>query len=203
MPRWTWWNRDFSFATGSLPDMLDAMDRVPRARRMRGLLAVLGLGGALATGLAWPRTGACDRIEPLPVPSTADPHLIAQAGSWHERTKALCEADHEPPLEARVRWCLDEVRTELLAASQMPRSVELRSPGSCDDFSVLMAWTQDPPGDPAPVLELREELVRARASMASTATFEELVERARATGDLRVLAQERLDRSIAARLVQP
>ncbi len=176
----------------SLPELLAALARVPRSRRRRGWIAALGLGGAVVVGLSWPRAGSCGRIEPLPVPSTASPHLVQQAGAWHERVVAVCEAEHEPPLEARIRWCLDEVRTELLVAAQMPRSVELRSARSCDDASVLMAWTQDPPSDPAPVLELRGELVRARASMASNATYEDLVERARGTGDLRVLAEAQL-----------
>ncbi|MCA9706890.1 MAG: serine/threonine protein kinase [Myxococcales bacterium] len=177
----------------SMDALLTALRGVSRRRqRSRGAL-VLALGGAVIGALAWPRTqAACDALEPLRLPDTAAPHLLERAAAWNERAQAACEAEHAPALAERMRGCLDEVRAELRAVAEVAHPVALRSPSACDDARALQAWTQPPPADPRPVLELRAELVRARAAGASAHELARLVDRARATGDRRVLAEAQL-----------
>jgi len=175
--------------------LLDALGGVAAARRRWWMLGgAVVVGGVLAGALAWPRPDPC-RPEPLVLPAAASPSLVAHAEAWRQHSRAACETEVEPALASRVQACLQEVRVELLAAARAGAAVELRPASACDPAAGPLVWAADPPADRAAGLELRAALVEARAGGVSPAALEPLVERARRSGDGRVLAEAQLARA--------
>ncbi len=173
----------------SLPELLAQLRRVPRVRRRRRVMVGAGLLGALVIAASWPRPGECRWARSLTLPTSAAAHLTEQAAAWRDEARQACRAEHDPQLAERTRWCLDEVRVELMAAARAPGAVELRPASVCQDAGALLAWTQPPPAESAEVLEVREALISARASATDRTPFDPLVTRARALGDLRLVAE--------------
>ncbi|MCH9682000.1 MAG: serine/threonine protein kinase [Deltaproteobacteria bacterium] len=176
----------------ALSSAIDAVISVRRRRRGSAAMGVLVAG--LVTGLVWPRPRPCASIEAPVLTRDASPALVQRGEQWRAQQVMACEAGGDPALAARRAWCLEEQRAELVATASHGSTVPgwLRSPAGCADASRLLAWSQSPPADPGPVLDVRRALVAARIEGADRPALDALVAAAEATGDRRLYAEAQL-----------